>query len=340
MSVPALPDPQTIVNIEQIQAVSDMVVKQSWTADDQWTSGVLDWALDVETYLRRKGLQGPAQTAARHLERRLGELLGPGQQTWPGKNASLIGEAFDKDERYKFRKLAERWTVVEPHLPCSRSKALKLIDAVLTAQAMKDAEENPPDPPEIIQGDFEEALEEVVLIDRIITDPPYERDAIPLYERLGHWASEHLRDGGTCVVMTGQSWLPEIMQVLGRHLAYHWTAAYLTPGGQAVQVFPKKVNTFWKPLLIYSKGKADMDWFGDVTSSDVNDNDKKFHKWGQSESGMADIVQRFSRPGELVVDPFAGAGTTGVVCSHLGRRFVGAEVNEKFFHVADDRLRA
>jgi hypothetical protein len=37
-------------------------------------------------------------------------------------------------------------------------------------------------------------------------------------------------------------------------LEYLWTMAYLTPGGQATQVFPRKVNTFWKPILIYCKG--------------------------------------------------------------------------------------
>lgn len=341
-ALPALPDPREILNLDQIQAAAAAVVERSWTAPADWASEALDQALALEGYLRRKGLQEPAQIAARHLERRIGELLGPAQRGVPGQLvvANSIANEIAKDDRYGFRQIAEWWSLVEPHLPCSRARALRLIREHVTNEAIKAADELPPDPPEIAEGDFEEVLDGVIEVDRIITDPPYERSAIPLYEKLSRWAADHLREGGTCVVMTGQSWLPEVMAAMGAHLSYHWMAAYLTPGGQAVQMFARKTNTFWKPLLIYSKGAADIDWFGDVASSDVNDNDKRLHKWGQSESGMADIVKRFSRPDELVVDPFAGAGTTGVVCARLGRRFIGAEIDPDYFRTAESRLGA
>ncbi|HEX7604403.1 MAG TPA: DNA methyltransferase, partial [Polyangiaceae bacterium] len=49
---------------------------------------------------------------------------------------------------------------------------------------------------------------------------------------------------------------------------------------------------------------------------------------GQSESGMAELVKRFTVEGELVLDPFCGGGTTGVVAQTLGRRFTGID-NDK-----------
>jgi DNA modification methylase len=52
---------------------------------------------------------------------------------------------------------------------------------------------------------------------------------------------------------------------------------------------------------------------------------------------MADIVDRFTKPGELVCDPFVGAGTTGVVSVTAGRRFVGMDVDAE--HVARARAR-
>ena len=73
------------------------------------------------------------------------------------------------------------------------------------------------------------------------------------------------------------------------HLRYHWLLAYLTPGGQAVQVFQRKVNTFFKPILMFTKGEFAGEWFGDVCRSAPNDNDKDHHRWGQSVSGMDDI---------------------------------------------------
>lgn len=51
-------------------------------------------------------------------------------------------------------------------------------------------------------------------------------------------------------------------------------------------------------------------------------------------------VEQFTDPGELIADPFAGSGTTGVACIRLGRRFIGWEKDPKYFDVAVKRLRA
>lgn len=55
---------------------------------------------------------------------------------------------------------------------------------------------------------------------------------------------------------------------------------------------------------------------------------------------MEEIVRDFTDPGELICDPFAGSGTTGVACIRLGRRFVGWERDPKYFAIAIKRLRA
>lgn len=53
---------------------------------------------------------------------------------------------------------------------------------------------------------------------------------------------------------------------------------------------------------------------------------------------MAEYVLNSSAPGEIVIDPFMGSGTTGVAALQLGRKFVGIEINETFFDVACQRL--
>lgn len=164
-------------------------------------------------------------------------------------------------------------------------------------------------------------------VDAIITDPPYPREFLPVYTDLAEFAARALKPGGSLVCMVGQSYLPEILERLGERLTYQWTVAYLTPGGQAAQLWDRKVNTFWKPLLWFTNGDYTGDWIGDVTRSEVNDNDKRHHHWGQSESGMADIIRRFTAPGDLIVDPFLGGGTTGQVALDLARRFTGADTD-------------
>jgi site-specific DNA-methyltransferase (cytosine-N4-specific) len=45
-----------------------------------------------------------------------------------------------------------------------------------------------------------------------------------------------------------------------------------------------------------------------------------------------------SRPGDLVLDPFAGSGTVGVVALRHGRRFVGIELNPEYAEMARRRI--
>jgi DNA modification methylase len=53
---------------------------------------------------------------------------------------------------------------------------------------------------------------------------------------------------------------------------------------------------------------------------------------------MRDLVELFSDPGELVLDAFAGSGSTGVACRQLGRRFVGWEINAEYHAIACRRI--
>jgi 16S rRNA G966 N2-methylase RsmD len=169
----------------------------------------------------------------------------------------------------------------------------------------------------------------------ILTDPPYSQEFLPLYEDLARLAKPVLKPDGVLAVMVGQSYLPEILTRMTKHMTYRWTLAYLTPGGQAVQLWARKVNTFWKPVLLFG---GEGSWLGDVIKSDVNDNDKRFHAWGQSESGMARLVECLTAPGDLVCDPFAGGGTTGVVCAALGRRFIGCDIDAEAVKLGNARI--
>lgn len=194
---------------------------------------------------------------------------------------------------------------------------------------------------QVVHADFRDALGDLpdASVDLVLTDPPYPREYLPLYSELGYMASQCLKDGGVLAAMVGQSYLPEIVERLSEHLAYHWTLAYVTPGGQSAQLWQRKVNTFWKPVLVFTNGDYAGEWFGDVARSDVNDNDKRFHHWGQSESGTADLMERLSKPGEMVVDPFVGGGTTAVVAAATGRRFLGSDLERKAIETATYRLK-
>ena len=122
----------------------------------------------------------------------------------------------------------------------------------------------PSDRYRLLLGDLAEVGAEIAdeSIDTIITDPPYPREFLSTYEALAKLAARVLKPGGSCVVMCGQSYLPEILALMTPHLRYHWMCAYLTPGGQAVQLWQRKVNTFWKPLLWFTRDEYRGEWIG------------------------------------------------------------------------------
>lgn len=183
-------------------------------------------------------------------------------------------------------------------------------------------------------------------VDVIITDPPYPKEYLPVYSELSSFAARALKPGGSMFVMVGQSYLPEVIARLGEKMTYHWTMAYLTPGGQATQLWQKNVNTFWKPILWYVNGEFKTNdengdptkWIGDVAKSAANDNDKDHHFWGQSESGMADLIERCSLPGQVIADPFLGGGTTGIVAVRMLRKFIGADSDARCVDAVLKRL--
>ncbi len=115
--------------------------------------------------------------------------------------------------------------------------------------------------------------------DAVITDPPYPKQFLPVFGEFAKAA----RDVPLVAVMVGQSYLPDVLRLLCEHMTYRWTLAYMTPGGQAVQQWQRKVNTAWKPVLLFG---ASTDWLGDVAASRVNDNDKRFHGWRDQEISL------------------------------------------------------
>jgi site-specific DNA-methyltransferase (adenine-specific) len=62
------------------------------------------------------------------------------------------------------------------------------------------------------------------------------------------------------------------------------------------------------------------------------------HPTQKSEKLLSKLVLASSNPGDLVLDPFLGSGTSSVVAKKLGRRYVGIEIEEEYALLAERRL--
>jgi len=108
--------------------------------------------------------------------------------------------------------------------------------------------------------------------------------------------------------------------------------------------------TQWQPVLLYG---PDIEGFGSINgvlkSDRIHFSDgngigflaqyrSKEHPCPKPEKLMTHLVRRFSNEGQIVLDPFAGSGTTGVACVQTGRRFIGIEIDEKYAAIARRRI--
>lgn len=196
-------------------------------------------------------------------------------------------------------------------------------------------------------GDFREVLSDVApgTVDAIITDPPYPKEfwAGPdsVYVGLGELAERALKPNGVLAVMIGTrlEMLDNVDAQIGRRMRRRHRGVYLV-GGQRWRDQTQRVATGYKPILIYAHPDADdLRWINDdVFTSGESRQDNRYHHWGQTEAGFASLVERLTEPGQLVLDPFLGGGTTAIVCRDLGRQFIGCDIDPAHVTTARERL--
>ena len=77
-----------------------------------------------------------------------------------------------------------------------------------------------------------------------------------------------------------------------------------------------------------------------VYTSSLNVSDKE--DYGHPTIKPIDVIENMiansSVPGGVVLDPFVGSGTTCLAAKHLGRKWIGFEINEEYYKIACDRV--
>ncbi|KJU84694.1 DNA methylase N-4/N-6 [Candidatus Magnetobacterium bavaricum] len=183
-------------------------------------------------------------------------------------------------------------------------------------------------------GDFRNMMVEDVAdgsVDLILTDPPYSKDKLPLWDELGSEGYRALKKGGFLIAYTGRHYLPQVMSALSNAgLEYFWVCT-LVFRGPFCRLWDLSVITKSKLILVYYKPPLirKPTYVSDVIYDEGAD--KSLHDMGQNAYPFKYLIEKFTAVGDLVVDPFVGGGTSLFACMEMGRKFVGYEIDEKAY---------
>ena len=196
---------------------------------------------------------------------------------------------------------------------------------------------------EVRLGDFREVLADAPdgSVDAIVCDPPYNREGVPLYSDLSALGARVLKPGHLLVAYCGKVDLPGQLNRLGEHLVYAWTGAVFLPGRHS-EYRGRMIRGRWRPVAIFSAGKyMPRHWILDALASEgIGAKGPTDHRWQQTVGPFVRWVEQVTEPGELVVDPFLGSGTTALACRSTGRRFLGCDIDPASVSLTIERLRA
>lgn len=231
---------------------------------------------------------------------------------------------------------------------------------------------------ELWQGDCLELMKNIPdkSVDMIITDPPYKVTArgnagnsggmlqkkinksgqvfnfnnieiehyLPLFYRV-------LKETGHCYIMTNHKNITHFLKVIdewkdkttgnGFHFikCLIWNKGNKIMGQYYMSQFEyiiflrkgagKKINNCGTSDILSIPNKKSKDTKG----ANIHDTEKPVDLFKI-------LIENSSKPNEIVLDPFMGVGGCGIACKNLNRKFIGIEIDEKYFNIAKERIEA
>lgn len=222
----------------------------------------------------------------------------------------------------------------------------------------------------LIQGDCLVEMQNIPdkSIDLICTDPPYKVTSKGCSGTMsGYWTAdltnkgkvfEHndieieeylpefyrvLKDNTHCYIMCNQVNLPHFLQVVTNSKFKFVKCLIWNKGNKICGRF--YMNCFEYIIMLRKGGERPINNCGTPDILNVpnkktkNTNGTNIHDSEKPVSLMSILIENSSNENEVILDPFMGSGSTGVASSLSGRKFIGVEIDDIYFEIADKRIK-
>jgi site-specific DNA-methyltransferase (adenine-specific) len=213
-------------------------------------------------------------------------------------------------------------------------------------------------------GDCIDVLSELNNVDHAITDPPYDAEAHTQQRRAkrGHAMKNESLDfnamdkniritASQAIARVTKGWALAFCQA---EAVSDWRDAFEAAGAKykrsMIWVKPDGMPQYSgdRPGMGYESivaawcGPGGSSWNGGgrhgVFIHNKGEQERSGHQTQKPQRLMRDLVQLFTQPGDTILDPFLGSGSTGVAAVRYGRNFIGIEREPKYFDMARRRI--
>lgn len=185
-------------------------------------------------------------------------------------------------------------------------------------------------------------------VDLILTDPPYglnkegiKNDSdLSLFYSILPECNRVLKKDSFFITFFSTKFLPELFK--NNPFTYYWQTILYCPNGS---VRSSIGYTKFMSVVIFKKGnpkikKSNKDIFVDTPGRKVEPEEGYInHPTPKPTKFIKELLEMFSKEGDLVLDPFIGSGSTAVACQDINRNFIGFEINKEYYELANKRLK-
>lgn len=169
-------------------------------------------------------------------------------------------------------------------------------------------------------------------VDAVITDPPYPNPSGIMTDMI--WASLPAFDLAEQKYTKVMFWFwdclltPPFKKQPNAHHVWHKTNGWQAGKWESINEYRKDNKR--REGFVHSFPNVSVDG----TRSELGN-----HPTPKPIKLLIKIIEIYTDPGDTILDPFMGSGTTGVACVQTGRNFIGIEIDPDYFAIAERRIK-